>query len=195
MARSVASDTETHQELEGWTRSGDRISHERSLWTASKCEVPSGVSDGQPMWQPPSITHGDGRSVQPEGIDRQSLLCAQMCKTSSDVTSFTKAVEEVQGTVPKEQRDDLSDIWGEELLGLESENTSDLERQNVIGKPMVGAPNLGEVDVIHEKMMELEPLLEASGERNFRSIDLTHGDCPCHCLAQTVWTQTRPISA
>ena len=35
--------------------------------------------------------------------------------------------------------------------------------------------------------MELEPLLEASGERNLRSIEITHGECPCHCLAQTVW--------
>ena len=38
-----------------------------------------------------------------------------------------------------------------------------------------------------EKLMELEPLLEASGERNLRSIEITHGECPCHCLAQTVW--------
>ena len=96
-------------------------------------------------------------------------------------------LRKIRATVPREQRDDLSEIWGEGLLGLESENTSDLERQNVIGKPMVSAPNLEEVDVINEKMMELEPLLEASGERNLRSIDLTHGDCPCHCLAQTVW--------
>ena len=44
-----------------------------------------------------------------------------------------------------------------------------------------------ENDAIHEKMMELEPLLEASGERNLRSIDITHGECSCHCLAQTVW--------
>ena len=57
MARGVASDPETHQELEGWTRSGDGI---------SKCEVPSGVSDGQPMWQPLAITHGDGGSIQPK---------------------------------------------------------------------------------------------------------------------------------
>ena len=98
-----------------------------------------------------------------------------------------KLLRKIRGTVPKEQRDDLSEIWGEELLGLEGENTSDHERQNVIGKPMVGAPNLEEIDAIHEKTMELEPLLEASGERNLRSIDLTHGDCPCHCLAQTVW--------
>ena len=39
----------------------------------------------------------------------------------------------------------------------------------------------------HKKMMELEPLLEASDERNLRIINLTHGECPCHCLAQTVW--------
>ena len=72
-------------------------------------------------------------------------------------------------------------------MGLEGENTSDHERQNVIGKPMGGTPSLEENDMIDEKMMELKPLLEASGERNLRSIDLTHGECPCHCLAQTVW--------
>ncbi|XP_063728136.1 uncharacterized protein LOC134855525 [Symsagittifera roscoffensis] len=47
-----------------------------------------------------------------------------------------RLLRKVRGTVPKEQRDDLCEIWGEELLGLESENTSDLERQNVMGKPM-----------------------------------------------------------
>ena len=94
-----------------------------------------------------------------------------------------KLLRRIRGTVSKEQRDDLSEIWGKELLGLENEKTSDHERQNVIGKPMVGAPNLGEIDAIHEKMRELEPLLEASGKRNLRSIDLTNGDCP----AQRVW--------
>ena len=84
--------------------------------------------------------------------------------------------------MPREQSDDLSEIWGEELLGLESENTSDHERQNVIGKPMGGAPKME----LHEKMMEFEPLLEALGERNLRSTDITHGECPCHYLAQTV---------
>ena len=98
-----------------------------------------------------------------------------------------RLLRKIRGTVPREQRADLSEIWGEELSGLESENTSDHERQNVIRKPMGGAPNMEENDTIHEKMMELEPLLEASGERNLRSIDLTHGECPCHCLAQTVW--------
>ena len=68
----------------------------------------------------------------------------------------------------------------------QDENTSDFERQNAIGKAMSSVPAPEENDMTHEKMMELEPLLEASGERNLRSIEITHGECPCHCLAQTV---------
>ena len=44
-----------------------------------------------------------------------------------------------------------------------------------------------ETDTTLEKMLELEPLLEGSGERNLRSIDITYGECPSNCLAQTVW--------
>ena len=76
-----------------------------------------------------------------------------------------RLLRKIWGTVPMEQRDDLSEIWGEELLGLQSENTSDLERHSMIGKPMNSAPNLEEIDAMHERMMELEPLLEALGER------------------------------
>ena len=83
-------------------------------------------------------------------------------------------------TVPRAQRDDLSEIWGEELMSLGDENTSDFERQNAIGKPMNSVPAQEESDMTHGKMMELEPLLEASGERNLRSIEITHWECPCN---------------
>ena len=98
-----------------------------------------------------------------------------------------RLLRKILGTVPGEQRDNLSEILQEELLSLEGEKTSDFERQNTIGKPISSTPALEENDVKHEKMMKLEPLLEASGERNLRSINLTHGECPCHCLARTVW--------
>ena len=55
----------------------------------------------------------------------------------------------------------MNEIWGEELLGLEGENTSDFERQNTIGKPMNSISALEENDVTHEKMLELEPLLSS----------------------------------
>ena len=98
-----------------------------------------------------------------------------------------RLLRKILGRVPKAPRDDLSEIWGEELLSLGDENRSDFERQNAIGKPMGNVPMPEEVDVVHEKMMELEPLLEASVERNLRSIEITHEECPCHCFAQTMW--------
>ena len=97
-----------------------------------------------------------------------------------------RLLRKILGTVPRAQRDDLSEIWGEELLSLWDENTSDFEKKNAIGKTMNSAPAQEENDMTHEKPMELEPLLEASGERNLRNIEITHGECPCHCLAQTV---------
>ena len=98
-----------------------------------------------------------------------------------------RLLRKILGMVPKAQRDDLSKIWREELLSLGDENRSDFERHNAIGKPMGNVPMPEEDDVVHKKTMKLEPLLEASGVRNLRSIEITHGECPCHCLAQRVW--------
>ena len=104
-----------------------------------------------------------------------------------NVASLAQTVERDPGNCTGEQRDNLSGIWGEKLLGLEGENTSDFERQYMIGKPMNSTAALEENHVTHKKMMELEPLLEASGERNRRSIKLIHAKCPSYRLAQTVW--------
>ena len=81
---------------------------------------------------------------------------------------------------------------GEELLSLESENTSDFERQNTVGRAMSSSPAIEKNDVTYEKMIMFEPRLEASGERNLRSINVTHWECPCHCWhrqcgIRTVW--------
>ena len=86
-----------------------------------------------------------------------------------------RLLRKILGAVSSDQKENLRDVWGEELLSLESENTSDFERQITIGKGMKSAPAMEENDVTHEKMMEFESLLEASGERNLRSITLTHG--------------------
>ena len=102
-----------------------------------------------------------------------------------------RLLKKILGAVPGDQRENLSEIWGEELLSIQSENTNDFERQNTIGKAMNSAPAMEENEVTHEKMMEIEPVLETSGERNLLSINLTHGECPGHCLAQTVWYPER----
>ena len=96
-------------------------------------------------------------------------------------------LQKMLGVVPGPRVEDLSDIWGEELLSLEKENSSDFEKQSARGKTLNNAQVKDENDLTHAEMMEFEPLLEASGERNLRSINLKHGDYPCHCLTHMVW--------
>ena len=87
------------------------------------------------------------------------------------------------GAVPGNRDEVLREIWGRELMSLEKDNTSDFEKQNAIGQTINNTQAVEQNDVTHSKKMECELLLEASGERNLRSINQTHGDYPCHCLA------------
>ena len=50
---------------------------------------------------------------------------------------------------------------------------SDFERRNTVGKRANNAQAVDEDDLTYAKMMEFKPLLETSGERNLRSINLS----------------------
>ena len=89
--------------------------------------------------------------------------------------------------VPEPSVEDLGDTWGEELLSVEKENSSEFEKQSMICMVLNNAPAIYKIYSFQTKMMEFEPLLEASGERNLLSVNLSHRDYRCHCLAQTVW--------
>ena len=67
------------------------------------------------------------------------------------------------GAVPGPRVEGLSDFWGEEILSLEKENSSDFEKQSTGGNVLNNGPAAEENDSIHSKMMEYETLLEASG--------------------------------
>ena len=67
------------------------------------------------------------------------------------------------------------------------EKLSEFEKHSPSGEVLNNARAACENDSIHSNMVEFEPLLEASAERNLRSINLIHGDYSCICLAQTVW--------
>ena len=55
------------------------------------------------------------------------------------------------------------------------------------GSTVTDYNTVDENDENHRVIMEVEPLLEASGKRNWRSIMLTHDEFPSHCLLQTWW--------
>ena len=97
-----------------------------------------------------------------------------MCTVGTNVAQLSQVVAKVTRSSAWRSKRGLSKIWGEELWSLEKKNTSDFEREITIGKAMNSAPAMEENDKMHEKMMEFEPVLETSGERNLRSINLTH---------------------
>ena len=59
----------TQKHIRGWKiglGGGDGISSEQSLWPACECKVFGGISNGQCMWEPLSIAHGNGGGIQPK---------------------------------------------------------------------------------------------------------------------------------
>ena len=93
--------------------------------------------------------------------------------------------------VPERTKEELESILGKKFMGYVSGNFSDFERQKQRGSTVTDYNAVDENDEVHRVMMEVEPLLEASGKRNWRSIMLTHDEFPCHCLLQTWWYPKR----
>ena len=89
--------------------------------------------------------------------------------------------------VPEIIKEELELILGKKFMGYVSGNFSDFERQKQRGSTVTDYNTVDENDEVHRVMMEVEPLLEASGKRNWRSIMVTHDEFPCSCLLQTWW--------
>ena len=87
--------------------------------------------------------------------------------------------------VPERANEELESILGKKFMGYDSGNFSDFEKQKQRGSTVTDYNTVDENDEVHRAMMEVEPLMEDSGKRNWRSIMLTHDEFPCHCLLQT----------
>ena len=88
--------------------------------------------------------------------------------------------------VPKRSEGELQDVVGEEFLRLNEGNVSEFQKQKASGALPTEFSTIEEKDDLHRSLMEVEPLLGASGYRTRRNIVRTHGEYPCHCLAQTL---------
>ena len=78
--------------------------------------------------------------------------------------------------VPERTLEELELILGKKFMGYASGNFSDFERQKQKGSTVTDYSAVDENDGNHRVMMEVEPLLEASGKRNWRSIMSTHDE-------------------
>ena len=67
---------------------------------------------------------------------------------------------------PERTKEVLESILGKKFMGYVSGNFSDFERQKQRGSTVTDYNTVDKNDEFHRVMMEVEPLLEASGKRN-----------------------------
>ena len=112
------------------------------------------------------------------------LKCVRLARMSE---KFEVLLCKMFSAIPEKTEKELERILGKKFMGYASGNFSDFERQKQKESIVTDYNAVDENDEVHQVMMEVEPLLEASGKRNWRSIMSTHDELPCHCLLQTWW--------
>ena len=139
------------------------------------------------------------------GVTDVNLITALgFCSMTSSIESLERLVRmarmsersydllaKIFRAVPKRSEGELQDVVGEEFLSLNEGNVSEFQKQKASGALPTEFPTIEEKDDLHRILMEVEPLLGASGYRTRRNIVRTHGEYPCHCLAQTLWYPKR----
>ena len=93
--------------------------------------------------------------------------------------------------VPTRSDGELQDVMGEDFMRLNEGNVSEFQKQKASEALPTEFPTIEEKDDVYRIMMEVEPLLGTSGYRTRSNILMTHGEYPCHCLAQTLWYPKR----
>ena len=114
--------------------------------------------------------------------------CVRLARTSE---KSYELLGKMFSAVPERTKEELESILGKKFMEYVSGNFSDFERQKQRGSTVTEYNTVDENDEVHRVMMEVKPLLEPLGKRNWRSIMLTHDQFPCHCLLQTWWYPER----
>ena len=114
-----------------------------------------------------------------------------MRDVGQNVRKVIRSVGEDLRAVPKRSEGELQDVVGEEFLRLNGGNVREFQKQKASGELPTEFLTIDEKHDLHRILMDVEPLLGASGCRTRRNIVRTHGEYPCHCLAQKLWYPKR----
>ena len=181
---------QTEQKIGGWR---EALENEMNLKDSEAYHRPTGSkylvgSSSAPYCNSRYPTHMvvmDARTqqvlVDPLFSVPKCVRLARMSERSYDLLA------KIFRAVTKRSEGELQDVVGEEFMRLNEGNVSEFQNQKPSGALPTDFPIVEEKDDLHRIMMEVEPLLGASGYRTRRNILRTHGEYPCHCLAQTLW--------
>ena len=83
---------------------------------------------------------------------------------------FYELLCNIFSAVPERTKEELESTLGKKFMGYASGNFSDFERQKQKRSTVTDYNAVDENDEVHQVMMEVEPLLQVSGKRNWSSI-------------------------
>ena len=89
--------------------------------------------------------------------------------------------------VAKRSEGELEEVAGENCMKLSEIKVSEFQKKKGSGALPSEFATIDEKDGMHQTITDVEPLLEAARYRIWRSVLMTDGEYPCHCLAQTLW--------
>ena len=76
---------------------------------------------------------------------------------------FHEPLTRILREVPERSRDEIEEIVGEDFVKWEEGNISNFQRKKAKGMMSSDFPTIDEKDETHQTMMEIKPLLIASG--------------------------------
>ena len=184
---------QTEQKIGGWR---EALENEMNLNDSEAYHRPTGSkylvgSSSAPFCNSRHPTHMVVMDARTQQVLVDQLFsvpkCVRLARMSERSYDFlTKIIR----AVPKRSEGELQDVVGEEFMRLNEGNVSKFQRQKASGALPTKFLIIEEKDDVHRIIMEVEPLLGASGYRTRRNI-LINGEYPCHCLAQSLWYPKR----
>ena len=181
---------QTEQNIGDWR---EALENQVNLKDSEACHRPTGSkylvgSSSAPYCNSRYLTHMVVMDARTQQVLVDQLFSVPKCVRLARMSERSyDLLAKIIRAVPKRSEGELQDVVGEEFMRLNEGKVSEFQKQKASGALPTEFPAIEEKDEVHKIMMEVEPLLGASGYRTRRNILMTHGEYPCHCLAQTLW--------
>ena len=180
---------QTEQNIGSWR---EALENEKNLKDSEAYHRPTGSkhlvgSSSAPYCNSRYTTHMVVMDTKTQQLLVDQLFSVPKCVRLARMSERSNVLlAKIIRAVSKRSEGELQDVVGEEFKRLNEGNVSEFQKQKASGAVPTEFPAIEEKDDVHRIMMEVEPLLGASGYRSRRKILMTHGEYPCHCLAQTL---------
>ena len=168
---------QTEQKIGGWR---EALENEMNLKDSEAYHKPTGskylVGSG-------SAPYCSSRYARTQQVLIDQLFSVPKCVRLARMSERSyDLLAKIFRAVPKRSEGELQDVVGEEFLRLNEGNVSEFQKQKASGALPTEFPTIEEKDDLHRILMEVEPLLGASGYRTRRNIVRTHGS-----ILATAW--------